>query len=146
MASKHRNVSTYLERAEYLAQRCAFKRFGTGAIIVADDHVVSEGWAHMSSLRIKELHSIHAEIHALGRCRHIDLWQYNNVVIYIATVGKSNNRVTIAKPCLTCSIACRSAGISESCYTTNKERPEYLNLGSDLIDLKVYKTQAQISA
>lgn len=120
-----------------MAKRSAMRRFGTGCVITMDDEIVSAGWSHMSHLQLCELESMHSEIHALGRGRHLNL---NGAVAWTATVSFKSGNLTNARPCLTCSVALRSAGI-KTVYYTERGTTElgYINLESDLVGLKVYK-------
>lgn len=124
-------------RSVELAERSRFKGFGTGAVIVRKNKIVSEGWSHMSSVRLKQLWSLHAEIHALGRCRHLDFIP-SSAVIYIATIRKTTHTITFGKPCLTCAIALRSAGIGIAYHSEPDGTFSMLDLESDLSALKVY--------
>ena len=99
---------------------------------------VGTGWSHVSSLRLNNLYSIHAEIHALARCRHLDL---KNATAYISTVSRKSGNLTSAKPCLSCAIALYSAGIRTAIYTIDNANYGVLDLTKDLSDLKVYKSK-----
>lgn len=116
--------------------RSTHKRHQTGCVIVSrKGTILSDGCAHASDLRLNSLKSIHAEIHALGRGRHID---FDGAVAYIGTKARKSQNITYSAPCLTCAIALRSAGIRDVVYTVDDSRYSYLNLDEDLSFLKVY--------
>lgn len=120
--------------------RSTHKRHMTGCIILnKKGKVISDGCSHSSSLRLNELRSIHAEIHALGRGRHSDL---NGAIAYVETIARKSGNVTMSKPCLTCAIALRTAGIKEVIYSLPQRgsfiETGLLNLEDNLSDLKVY--------
>lgn len=133
------NVSRVaLAEAKLKAHRCTFKGYGIGAAIFNPQRkeVVSDGWAHMSALRLKEIHSMHAEIHALGRARHLDL---TGAVMYVFAYRKNTLATVFSMPCLTCAVAMRSAGITHAVYSTGDMTYDTLDLESDLSELKVYR-------
>src|ERR1051325_4462850 len=115
--------------------RCTHKRHMVGAVIVSKrGEIVSDGCAHISNIRHRELASIHAEIHCLGRARHLDL---RGATAFVMAQARKSGNVVTGKPCLSCAIALRSAGIKEVYYSTPEEF-KLLNLESDLSRLKVY--------
>lgn len=103
-------------------------------MIVKKNNILSDGCSHASHLRMNELHSIHAEIHALGRGRHELL---TNATAYIATMARKSGNIVFSAPCLTCAIALRSAGVMEVVYST-PDGFKKMNLEDDLSNLKVY--------
>lgn len=110
----------------------------TGAVIVRDSVVISNGWSHTPHYRLSNgQRSIHAEMHALARGRHKNLAMST---VYIATVsGKSGNQVS-GKPCLDCAIALRSAGVFEVRYSIpGGYKILYLFNEETFADLKVYR-------
>lgn len=127
-----------LDRATVIAKRSPQKRFMTGSIIMKNGKEVGTGWSHVSSLRLNNLYSIHAEIHALGRSRHLDL---KGATAYIANISRKSGNLTLAKPCLSCAIALYSAGIRTAIYTIDNANYGVLDLTKDLDDLKVYKAK-----
>lgn len=124
-----------VDRAIKIAKRSSHKRFLTGAVIAYKNVVYSEGWSHTSNLRLTQLYSMHAEIHALGRGRHNNL---GGATCYIATISGKSGNITTAKPCLTCAIALRAAGINKVIYTVPNGETATMDLDEDLSDLKVY--------
>ena len=129
-----------IERAIKLAGRSSHQRHRTGAVIAHKDKILAEGWSHVSSLRLKELYSIHAEIHCLAKARHLDL---ENATCYVATLTRVDH-LTMGKPCLTCAVALRAAGIKTvyftAPYSQQGNTPLVLNLdlAANLDDLKQY--------
>lgn len=124
--------------------RSTHKRYMTGCVIVSKSgEIVSAGCAHASNFRLRELHSIHAEIHALGRARHIDL---SNAIAYVGTCARKSGNVTLSAPCLTCAVALRAAGIKLVYYTVpavNHFRFFPCDLEADLSNLKVYPSREE---
>jgi deoxycytidylate deaminase len=119
----------------------------TGCVIVdKKGKIISNGCAHTSSFRINQLNSIHAEIHALGRGRYKNL---DGAIVYVQTIARKSGNVTLAKPCLTCAIALRTAGIKEVIYTIGFRGPfvdtAILDLEEDLSHLKVYPRGRNVS-
>lgn len=102
-------------------KRSTHKRHQTGCIIVTTKgEIISSGCSHASSFRMSELHSIHAEIHALGKARHHDL---NGAIAYISTIARKSGNFVFSAPCLTCAIALRAAGVSLAVYHNGDNRP-----------------------
>jgi deoxycytidylate deaminase len=96
-------------------KRSTHKRHQTGCVIVdKKGEILSTGCSHSSSFRMNELHSIHAEIHALGLGRHKNL---NGATAYVCTIARKSGNKTYSAPCLTCAIALKSAGIEEVVFS-----------------------------
>lgn len=125
-----------LKRAVKIALRSPQKRFMTGSILLTKDGHEIAGWSHKSNVRLHNLESVHAEIHALGRGRHMNL---EGATAYIATVARKSGNITNSRPCLTCAIALNSVGIKTAIYTIDNATYGVLDLTEDLSGLKVYK-------
>lgn len=121
------------------ANRSTHKRYQVGALIVRRGEIVSDGCAHSSSHRLTELESIHAEIHALARGRHLDL---RGATAYVLTLARKSGNATLALPCLTCAIALRGAGIKRVFYSTQAGFKE-LDLDDDLSHLRIYRKRGE---
>jgi tRNA(Arg) A34 adenosine deaminase TadA len=129
----HNNIEKALAKA---AKRSTHKRYQTGCVIVnRRGEIVSDGCAHSSDRTLKELRSIHAEIHALGRARHLNL---EGNVAYVATFARKSRNLVNSAPCFTCAIAMKSAGINEVIFTLNNDNYKRINLNDSLSNLKVY--------
>jgi deoxycytidylate deaminase len=127
-----------ITKAADIARRSTMRSHKTGALIMRDTTIISNGWSHTPHYQLSNhQRSIHAEIHALARGRHLHL---SGTTIYVATVsGKSGNFVS-AKPCLDCAIALRTAGVFRVIYSTHGGQEEmWLPGDSDFADLKVYR-------
>jgi len=124
-------------------ERSTHKRHMTGCVIATKkNRIISNGCSHASSFRLHELHSIHAEIHALGRGRHQEL---NNAIAYIGTRARKSGNIVLSMPCLTCAIALRTAGIRNAFYTISENQYGYIDLEEDLSHLKVYPKRIEIT-
>lgn len=124
-----------IDEAIKIAKRSSCRRFLVGCVLVKDEEILSSGWAHMSQMKLKEVPSVHAELHALLRARHLDL---TGCTAYIATIAGKSGNITCAKPCLTCYTALKNAGIETIVYT-DKIGPTTILL-ADMIEksLKIY--------
>jgi len=117
-------------------KRSTHRRHQTGCVIVKNREIISSGCSHSSSFRLNELHSIHAEIHALGRGRFENL---DGAEAYICTIARKSGNVTYSAPCLTCAIALRTAGIRDVWYTDGvSDLWSHMDTESNLQNLKVY--------
>jgi deoxycytidylate deaminase len=115
----------------------------TGCVIVAKKKIISTGCSHSSSFRLSQLHSIHAELHALLRGRHSNL---RNATAYIGTKARKSGNIVNSAPCLACAIALRAAGVMDVYYTVSKGNMEYMSLEDELIfsGLKVYPKREDV--
>ena len=129
------DAELFIKRAVYLAQRSPFKRFKSGAVITKRGVILAEGWSHIGP-SLRELYSVHSEIHSLGRARHLDL---SGSTAYVATISKKSGNITLAKPCITCAIAMASAGVELAYYTVNNDEWDYINLDDDIDTLDLYR-------
>jgi deoxycytidylate deaminase len=131
---------TLIDDAIKIAGRSSIGKHRTGAIIVNKHGVIiSNGWSHVPHYKLhSEKRSLHAELHALARARHIKI---KGTSIVIATLTRSSNIVN-AKPCLDCAIALRAAGLHTAFFTVNAYTQEWIELDheSHFEDLKVYGT------
>lgn len=110
-----------------------------GCVIVSKGgEILSDGCAHVSNIRMTELASVHAEIHALGRGRHRKL---EGATAYVMAQARKSGNTVVGKPCLVCAIAMRSAGIREVIYSISNNDFAKLDLESDLSKLKVYRRE-----
>lgn len=128
-----------LDRAAHIAQRCNFKRFQVGAVLVdKNGHVLSQGWAHVPETRLTTALSMHAEIHALARAKHVDL---RGTFCFVATISRKSGNRTNSRPCATCAVALRAAGVVAAVYTTGNETHETLDLEAPFYGLKLYQAE-----
>lgn len=126
-----------------MAKRSSTGKYAMGCVIVnpQDNTIITNGWAHVPTMRNWKHYSLHAEMHALARGRHIDLY---GSVAYVAAMSRKSGKFTTALPCLDCAIALLSAGVAIVYYTT----PDTNVIGtlkaeaipSMLSELKVYNT------
>lgn len=112
-------------------------KFQTGCVIVnKKGNIISDGCSHSSAFRMNELHSIHAEIHALARGRNNQL---EGSVAFVQTIAKKSGNKTLAMPCLSCAVALKGVGIDTAIYTVDNDSFSALDLEADISHLKVYK-------
>jgi len=129
-----KHIETKLRK---VTARCPHKRHQMGCVLT-DSHgaIISDGCAHASNIRLAQTTSMHAEIHCLGRGRYRSL---RGTTAYVMARARKSGNVTIGKPCLTCAIAMRSAGVEKVFYSVSNGVYAELDLESDLSKLKVYK-------
>jgi tRNA(Arg) A34 adenosine deaminase TadA len=129
-----------LQEAIKIANRSSIRKHRTGAIIVSNEVVVSNGWSHIPATKVlTSCRSLHAELHALARARY--RYNLNGAACYVATLSAADNVVN-AKPCLQCAIALRAAGVEIVYFTTSDGSGwSHLLLTSDAVfqGLKVYE-------
>jgi len=132
----------FIDEAVKIAGRSSIGKHKTGAIFVRNGEIISNGWSHVPHYKLhSKKRSLHAELHALARARHLNL---NGVECYVATlVSRNDNRVN-GKPCLDCAIALKTAGIIWVTYTHQYLGVVDLNLSdpSTFDDLKVYDSNS----
>lgn len=107
-----------IDYALKISERSTHRRHMTGCVIMErrKREVVSSGWSHMGTWRMRELYSMHAELHALLRARHIN-FNDGEYVAYIATIARVSGAVTVSKPCFCCANALFNAGIRHVVFT-----------------------------
>ena len=124
-----------------VTSRCPHKRHLVGAVIVSKrGEIISDGCAHTPNIRLTEFTSVHAEIHALGRGRHSDL---EGSTAFVMAIARKSGNVVTGKPCISCAIALRAAGIETVFYSTPAGYQE-LDLEKDLSKLKVYRRKERL--
>lgn len=106
-------MPTLEEEVIAIAHRSPLGRYKTGALLIRDDEILSTGWSHVGSIRHASTYSVHAEMHALMRARHLDL--EGAICMTITTRGM---RAFAALPCANCARALTKAGI-EAVITDN---------------------------
>lgn len=123
-----------IDEAIKIARRSSTGKYMTGAVIIRKGKILSNGWNHIPNHKHPKLFSLHAEMHALARARHLDL---HGAVVYIAALSRKSGNATLAKPCLNCAIALRAAGIEHFvCTSSNGVITDTL----DLEDFKIYRS------
>lgn len=130
-----KDYERWIVDATKFASRSPQKRFNTGAVAVMDGKMVSAGWSHIG-MRLKESYSTHAEIHALGRARHLNL---SGAVMFVANIAAKSGNTTLARPCVSCAVAMYSAGIRKVYYTVDSATTSILDLSIDLQRLDLYR-------
>ncbi len=117
LATKRQGFNSLIvKKLNKATERSTHLRYQTGCVIVdKKGDVIASGCSHSSSHRMSELHSIHAEIHALGRGRYLD---FTNCTAYIQTVARKSRNLVFSAPCLTCAIALYNAGIKTVVFST----------------------------
>lgn len=129
------------EQAYKAAARSSHRRYKTGAVIVdAKGNILCWGTSHTPTIKMNNHLSIHSEIHALSKVRHLDL---SGCSVYIATVSGKSGRQTSAKPCLHCAVALSAAGITKIHYTTRQGWVGPVNFEDELDTLKDYSVVNQ---
>src|SRR5262245_2190977 len=126
-----------IEEAIKIAKRSPMLRYQTGCVLVKNNEIISNGWSHKGT-NLGSLYSMHAELHALARGRHLDL---RGAEAWIATISKKSGNLTSGKPCIRCIIALKSTGIENVYFTTKNDPPifSYLQTEWFLEEFKVYK-------
>lgn len=125
--------------ASVIARRSHNKKHKTGCVIAyPGDEVISTGWSHSGVWCIGDLYSVHSEIHAILRGRHVNL---EGCVAYISTLTKSGKR-TSAKPCVSCATALVAYGIDYAICTTSTGDIEVVHLLEAIDTLKEYRKRA----
>jgi deoxycytidylate deaminase len=127
----------FIAETKKVAGRSSIGKHKTGAVIVRNGRIISNGWSHVPHYKLRSKRSLHAEIHALARARHLNL---NNTDIYVVTIAQSGSLVN-AKPCLDCAIALKAAGVVTAFYSHNYLSLCELDLSTEehFADLKVYE-------
>jgi deoxycytidylate deaminase len=126
----------YIDEAIKIAKRSDIRKHKTGAILIRNEKIISNGWSHVPHYKVRG-RSLHAEMHALARARHLNL---NSTECVVFTLSAAGNRVS-GKPCLHCAIALRAAGITTVTYSHPYFGWASLDLfdESTFDDLKVYE-------
>lgn len=112
-----------IDEAIKIAKRSTHAKHQTGCVIVDVSSktpiIVSNGWSHKGNWDYGTgLYSVHAEIHALVRCKHLEL--NSNYVAYVATIARKSGNVVNSESCLTCATALVAAGITQVVFTVNQ--------------------------
>lgn len=123
-----------LVEAVKIARRSTIKHHKTGALIIRDGEFI-KGWSHVAQWN-NGLHSVHAEMAALAKAnlRHA----YNQPEVYVACLTAAK-KIGNGKPCLSCAIALRAAGVKKVTYTLPYNEFDVLLLTEELVGLKEYK-------
>jgi len=106
-----------MEEAIKVAQRSTHKRYMMGCVIVQRAEIISKGFQHSGTWRMRELFSMHAELHALFNLRH-KRGQLSESTVYIAGIARKSGNVVPALPCVCCATALMHAGIYTVRYTS----------------------------
>jgi deoxycytidylate deaminase len=131
-----------IDEAIKIAERSPARKYMTGCVIAnSEGDVIATGWSHTGTWRMRELYSVHAEMHALIRSRHLFFASTDQA--YIATIARKSGAITLGRPCLSCATALLRSGIGRVNYTVkeNLNRSEHIN-SEMMVCLKVYNRPA----
>lgn len=105
-----------IEHAIKIARRSSTGKYMMGCVIESNvnSRLVSNGWSHVPNIKRWRLYSLHAELHALLRMRHVLL---DHGTAYIAAISRKSGNYTTARPCRDCALALYSAGVNRVVYT-----------------------------
>lgn len=124
-----KNSELIARRLLKATKRSTHKRYQTGCVITnKTGGILTTGCSHASSLRLNELHSIHAEIHALmtGRFYAFERSIVSSMQLdtaYICTIARKSGNFVFSAPCITCAVAMRAAGIKRVVYHNGENHP-----------------------
>jgi len=108
----------YFDLARKLSKKSTHHQHQLACVIVHKNRVVSMGW-NQKKTHSKSIHKfkmLHAEIHALLGCTYDEL---KGCVAYVYRETK-NGQPAMSKPCTTCEIALKLAGIEKVYYTSDE--------------------------
>jgi deoxycytidylate deaminase len=93
-------MDAYVRKAAHTAERSNHKHHWHGCLVVNQDDgsIVSTGYNHTPPKPLKNVHSVHAEMHALSKFKQA---KYPNCFMVIVRVGP-NGGIKSSKPCPTC--------------------------------------------
>lgn len=122
----------YFNIAREVSKLSPFKRTKLGCIIVYKKNILSVGYNnYKTNPLMKELdkerynveatyhchcHSLHAEVSALLRIRHLDI-DFKKVIVYTYREGV-NGELRDSRPCASCMHRIMELGIRHICYTS----------------------------
>lgn len=98
------------EEAMKIAQRSTHKRYMMGCVIVRNNEILGKGHQHTGTWRMRELYSMHAELHALFNLRHMR-GELGGSLAYIVGIARKSGNFVPALPCVRCATALVHAGI-----------------------------------
>lgn len=102
---------TYTEEAVRIAQRSTHKRYMMGCVIIKNGEIIGKGFQHTGTWRMRELYSMHAELHALFNLRHMR-GELTGSIAYIVGIARKSGNFVPALPCIRCGTALVHAGIT----------------------------------
>lgn len=106
-----------IDKLVKIATRSSTGKYAMGCIITDErGRIVSNGWAHVPTMRHWKLYSLHAEMHAVARARHHS--QLENGQCWIIALSRKSGKFTTAMPCRDCAIALMSFGVELAMYST----------------------------
>lgn len=94
-----------------VAQRSTHKRYMMGCVIVRNGEILGKGHQHTGTWRMRELYSMHAELHALFNLRHMR-GELGGSIAYIVGISRKSGNYVSALPCVRCATALVHAGIT----------------------------------
>lgn len=124
-----------LQKAVRVAQQNQrYPRFRLGSIVYKGGSILSKGESKLNTdpvlvpegdLRLLRKLSVHAEIDALKQCG-----DPKGSTIYVARVG-GNGHIGLARPCKSCRVQLKEAGVKRAIYTINDREYGILYLQSE---------------
>lgn len=106
----------YMEEAIKVSERSTHKRYMMGCVVVQNNEIIAKGFQHSGTWRMRQLFSMHAELHALFNLRH-RRGQLDGAIAYVAGIARKSGNFVPAMPCACCATALIHAGILNVRYT-----------------------------
>ena len=110
---------TFTEEAIKVAHRSTHKRYMMGCVIMRRNEILAKGHQHTGTWRMRELYSMHAELHALFNLRHMR-GQLSGSIIYVVGIARKSGNFVPALPCIHCATALMHAGIVNVIYSNGR--------------------------
>jgi tRNA(Arg) A34 adenosine deaminase TadA len=114
-------LETLYQRACRAAQKSGMNH-RHGAIVIHNGSVVAEGYNYEAP-DFKDLFSIHAEMDALNKVKHLGKSFLNQCEMMVVRIGPTtlNHTTKLSMPCPMCRPMIEQLGIRRVYYTTNEE-------------------------
>ena len=123
----------YFNIAREISKLSPFKKIKLGCVVVYKKDILSVGYnSYKTNPLMKELdkerydveedynyhcHSLHAEVSALIKIRHLDI-DFKKVIVYTYRESRTG-ALRMSRPCKSCAKLIRDLGIRKMCYSTD---------------------------
>jgi deoxycytidylate deaminase len=120
----------FYKKAMYIARKSTMRQQHGCVIVYNNKEIVAEGYNHTRNNNMENIYSIHAEMEAIKKLRHVIRKKEKNYInkckLYVVRIGSGITDALLkqSSPCPHCAKAIDSIGIQRVCFSIDENHFE----------------------